>query len=198
MAKHIHPIFDKSLSVREKERLLNQKGIVLWLTGLSGSGKSTIALGVERKLYQLGILTELLDGDNIRTGLNNNLGFSEEERSENIRRVAETAKLFRNCGVVTLCSFVSPTKAIRAQAEDIIGTENFYEIYVDASFETCTARDVKGLYEKAIAGEIKNFTGLDAPFEPSKNPFLVLNTETDSVDESIDKLYKAVLPLIRS
>ena len=198
MAKHIHPIFDKSLSAREKERLLNQRGLVLWLTGLSGSGKSTIALGVERKLHQLGILTELLDGDNIRSGLNNNLGFSEEERLENIRRVAETAKLFRNCGIVTLCSFVSPTTAIRAQAEDIIGSESFYEVYVEASFETCTARDVKGLYEKAIAGEIKNFTGLDAPFEASQDPYLVLNTEFDSVEESIDKLYKAVLPLIRS
>lgn len=197
MAKHIHPIFDRTLLTREKERLLNQKGLVLWLTGLSGSGKSTIALELERKLHQLGILTQLLDGDNMRTGLNSNLGFTEEDRLENIRRVAETAKLFRSCGIVTICSFVSPTKQIRQMASEIIGEEGFYEVFVEASFETCAERDVKGLYQKALKGEIKNFTGLDAPFEASDDPFVHLNTEVENVEESTNKLFKAVLPLIR-
>ena len=168
------------------------------MTGLSGSGKSTIAVGLEQKFHDEGILTQLLDGDNMRTGLNKNLGFSDEDRTENIRRVAETAKLFSQCGIVTLCSFVSPTLAIREMAQAIIGNESFYEIYVEASFEECARRDVKGLYEKALNGEIKNFTGLDAPFEPSVTPFITLDTEKEDVNTSVNKLFEAVLPLVRN
>jgi len=197
MTEHIHPIFDSILSRKEKEKLLQQKGLVLWLTGLSGSGKSTLARGLEQKLYKDGVLTKLLDGDNLRTGLNSGLGFSEEDRNENIRRVAETAKLFMEAGIVTICSFVSPTKQLRSMASEIVGKKDFFEAYVDASFDECAKRDVKGLYEKAINGEIKNFTGLDAPFEPSENPFIIIDTEKDSEEESLNKLYLALLPKVR-
>jgi adenylylsulfate kinase len=193
MAKHIHPIFDTILGKPEKEALLNQTGVVIWMTGLSGSGKSTLARGLEHKLYDQGILTKLLDGDNLRTGLNKDLGFSAADRTENIRRVAETAKLFANTGIVTICSFVSPTVAIRKQARDIIGKAIFLEVYVNASFDTCAQRDVKGLYAKALKGEIKNFTGLDAPFEPSEHPFLEIKTDELNEQDSVDLLYKSIL-----
>lgn len=197
MANNIHPIFDTILSRTEKESALNQKGVVVWLTGLSGSGKSTIARGVEQLLHQQGILSKLLDGDNLRTGLNSNLGFSENDRDENIRRVAETAKLFVETGVVTICSFVSPTIKIRNNAKKIIGEDDFLEVYVNASFEACTKRDVKGLYKKALAGEIKNFTGLDAPFESPKNPFIKLDTETQSIEDSTQELFDSILKRIK-
>lgn len=197
MAQHLHPIFDSMLTREEKEGMLNQNGLVLWMTGLSGSGKSTLAKGLEKKLYQEGILTKLLDGDNLRTGLNTDLGFSDEDRTENIRRVAETAKLFMNCGIVTICSFVSPTLKIRKMARDIIGEINYFEVYVHASFEECAKRDVKGLYEKAIRGEIKDFTGLDAPFDESETPFVKIDTEKESVDDSLHNLFRAVLPIVR-
>ncbi len=197
MAQHLHPIFDSMLTREEKEGMLNQNGLVLWMTGLSGSGKSTLAKGLEKKLYQEGILTKLLDGDNLRTGLNTDLGFSEKDRTENIRRVAETAKLFMNCGIVTICSFVSPTLKIRKMARDIIGEINYFEVYVHASFEECAKRDVKGLYEKAIRGEIKDFTGLDAPFDESENPFVKIDTEKESVEDSLHNLFRAVLLIVR-
>lgn len=197
MTDNIHPIFDSILTRAEKEELLHQNGLVVWLTGLSGSGKSTLAKGLERQLYEKGILTILLDGDNLRTGLNAGLGFSEEDRNENIRRVAETAKLFVNAGVVTVCSFVSPTIEIRNLAKAIIGSNDFYEVYIEATFDACAKRDVKGLYKKALKGEIKNFTGLDAPFEPSERPFITINTEYDSEDESLNKLFEAILPVAK-
>ena len=197
MAQHLHPIFDSMLTREEKEGMLNQNGLVLWMTGLSGSGKSTLAKGLEKKLYQEGILTKLLDGDNLRTGLNTDLGFSEEDRTENIRRVAETAKLFMNCGIVTICSFVSPTLKIRKMAKEIIGDRDYFEVYVHASFEECAKRDVKGLYEKAIRGEIKDFTGLDAPFDESENPFVKIDTEKESVEDSLHNLFRAVLLIVR-
>ena len=197
MATNIHPIFDSILSRTEKENLLHQKGIVVWLTGLSGSGKSTIAQGVEHLLYKDKIITKLLDGDNLRTGLNNNLGFSEEDREENIRRVAETAKLFVETGIVTICSFVSPTVQIRKNAQEIIGDTDFLEVYVNASFDECAKRDVKGLYKKALAGEIKNFTGLDAPFEAPLDPFIILDTVNQSISESIEQLYNSILKRIK-
>lgn len=197
MAQHLHPIFDSMLTREEKEGMLNQNGFVLWMTGLSGSGKSTLAKGLEKKLYQEGILTKLLDGDNLRTGLNTDLGFSDEDRTENIRRVAETAKLFMNSGIVTICSFVSPTLKIRNMAKEIIGVRDYYEVYVHASFEECAKRDVKGLYEKAIRGEIKDFTGLDAPFDESENPFVKIDTEKESVEDSLHNLFRAVLPIVR-
>lgn len=196
MAANIHPIFDNMLERKAKEGLLNQRAVVIWMTGLSGSGKSTLAKKLEQKLHHQGVLTKLLDGDNLRTGINKNLGFSEADRLENIRRVAETAKLFLENGVVTICSFVSPTTALRNMAKEIIGEDDFLEIFVDASFDECSKRDVKGLYKKAIKGEIKDFTGLDAPFDIPNNPFLSIDTEKLTVDESADLLYQNVIKKI--
>ncbi|MFN8438406.1 MAG: adenylyl-sulfate kinase [Cytophagales bacterium] len=194
---HIHPIFDQILQKSDKEQLLKQKAVVLWMVGLSGSGKSTLAKAIERELHDKGFLTQLLDGDNLRSGINNNLGFSESDRQENIRRAAEVAKLFVNCGVVTICSFISPTEEIRTAAKNIIGEENFREIYINASFESCEQRDVKGLYKKARAGEIKNFTGLDSPFEAPQNPDLELATDQMSFDECKEKFINYLLEEIK-
>jgi adenylylsulfate kinase len=196
MAKHIHPIFDTILTKSDKEILLEQKGVVVWMTGLSGSGKSTLARGLENRLFESGILTKLLDGDNLRTGLTKDLGFSDEDRMENIRRVAETARLFADTGIVTICSFVSPTIVIREQASDIIGVDQFLEVYVNASFDTCAQRDVKGLYARALKGEIKNFTGLDAPFEPSEQPFLEIKTDELTEEDSVNLLYTNIIEKI--
>ena len=196
MAANIHPIFDNMLDRKAKEKLLNQRAVVIWMTGLSGSGKSTLAKILEQKLHHQGVLSKLLDGDNLRTGLNKNLGFSEEDRLENIRRVAETARLFLDNGVVTICSFVSPTAALRNMAKEIIGEDDFLEIFVDASFDECARRDVKGLYKKALKGEIKDFTGLDAPFDIPKKPFLNIDTEKLTVDESADMIYQKVIKKI--
>ena len=195
--KNIFPIHNKMLTKEDKENLLKQRGVVLWFTGLSGSGKSTLAINVERELFTSGYLTQILDGDNIRSGLNKDLGFSEEDRKENIRRIAEVAKLFANCGVVTLTSFVSPTREIRELAADIIGEGVFYEIYVNAPLEVCEERDVKGLYKKARAGEIKDFTGIHQPFEAPENPFLEIRTDQMSVNEATEKILRAILPLIK-
>lgn len=159
MEKHIYPIFDRMLQRNDREKLLGQKGIMLWFTGLSGSGKSTLAIALERELYNSGILCRILDGDNIRTGINNNLGFTEADRVENIRRIAEVAKLFVDCGVVTIAAFISPTEQIRQMAADIIGKDDFFEIYVNTPLEVCEERDVKGLYKKARQGEIKKLYG---------------------------------------
>lgn len=197
MADNIHPIFDNMLDRKAKEKLLGQQAVVIWMTGLSGSGKSTVARGLEQKLHNEGVLTQLLDGDNLRTGLNNNLGFNEADRTENIRRVAETAKLFLNNGTVTICSFVSPTLDIRHLAEEIIGHDDFLEVFIDASFDECAKRDVKGLYKKALNGEIKDFTGLDAPFEAPEGPFLTIETEELNIDESVDLLYQGVIKKIK-
>ncbi|MGQ1908169.1 adenylyl-sulfate kinase [Marinifilum sp. RC60d5] len=193
-ATNIHPVFDRILGRDEKQKFLNQSSRVIWMTGLSGSGKTTIAIGVEKELQKRGILTQILDGDNIRTGINKNLGFSEEDRSENIRRIAEVSKLFLNCGIVTINCFVSPTINIRKIAKEIIGEDDFLEIYVNASFKVCEERDVKGLYKKARNGEIKNFTGLDAPFEAPENPFLEIKTSDMTAEESVEKVVNAILP----
>lgn len=166
------------------------------MTGLSGSGKTTIAVALERLLAKQNVLTQILDGDNIRSGINNNLGFTDEDRKENIRRIAEVSKLFVNCGVVTLNCFVSPTKEIRQQAKDILG-DDMLEVFVNTPFDECEKRDVKGLYAKARAGEIKNFTGLDAPFEAPEHPFLDIKTVGRSVEDCAFEIYDAVLPLIR-
>lgn len=187
-SENIHPDFEGMLRRADKEKLLGQRAWVLWLTGLSGSGKSTIAKALERKLYEAGRMTALLDGDNIRSGLNRNLGFSEEERVENIRRIAEVAKLFLENGIITLASFVSPGKDIREMARQIIGPDDFFEIFVDCPLEECEARDVKGLYKKARAGEIRNFTGIDAPFEAPEAPALTLYTKQESVEESVRRI----------
>jgi adenylylsulfate kinase len=196
MADNIHPIFDKLLTRSDKEKHLNQKAKVLWFTGLSGSGKSTIAQGVEKKLFSEGYFIQVLDGDNTRTGINKNLGFSLEDRKENIRRISEVSKLFLEAGVICLNSFVSPTLEIRALAKEIIGPEDFLEIYVNTPLHICEQRDVKGLYAKARAGEIKGFTGIDSPFEAPQASDLELLTENQSIDESVAEVFNFVLSKI--
>lgn len=195
---NLFPIFDEILQREDKEELLNQNSKVIWMTGLSGSGKTTVAKGVERYLHSQGILNQLLDGDNIRVGISNNLTFSSDDRAENIRRISEVSKLFMNCGVVTLNCFVSPTIEIRNIAKEIIGKENFIEVYINASVETCEGRDVKGLYQKARKGEIKDFTGISAPFEAPKSPKIEINTAQLSIDESVQKVLDYILPIIKT
>ena len=184
------------ISREDKEKLLNQKGVCLWLTGLSGSGKTTIAKTISKKLHKKGIITQVLDGDNIRIGINNNLSFSEEDRLENIRRTSEIGKLFVESGIVTICCLVSPTKKMREKAKSIIGASDFYEIYIATNLPECKKRDTKGLYEKAIRGEIKNFTGISAPYEKPNSPNLVVPTENVSIEESSEILYNFAIPLI--
>ena len=195
--KHLFSSSKDLLSRTDKEKLLNQKGIVLWLTGLSGSGKTTIAKAVSEQLHKNGFLTQVLDGDNIRLGINNNLSFSLEDRMENIRRTAEMAKLFVDCGVVTVCCLVSPTEKIRTLAKEIIGKEDFFEIFINTPLNICEERDVKGLYKKVRKGEIKNFTGIDSPYEEPKNPNLKINTENETVDESVEKIFSVILEKIK-
>ena len=193
--KHIYPIFDRMLSRSDKEELLKQHSVMIWFTGLSGSGKSTIAIALERELQKRGLLCRILDGDNIRSGINNNLGFSAEDRIENIRRIAEIGKLFVDTGIITIAAFISPNNDIREMAANIIGKENFMEIYVSTPIE-CERRDVKGLYAKARKGEIKNFTGISAPFEAPQHPALSLDTSKLSVEESVNKLLELILPRV--
>jgi adenylylsulfate kinase len=192
MAKNIHPIHDRIVQRLEREAANGHRAGVVWLTGLSGSGKSTIAAAVERELFTAGQFVVLLDGDNVRTGLCGDLGFSMEDRRENIRRIAETAKLFVAAGAQVLCSFVSPTRAIRALAQDIIGPDDFLEVFVNTPLAVCEARDVKGLYAKARAGEIKGFTGIDSPYEVPENPFLDLHTEHQTVEASAAEVILAI------
>ncbi|MBP7409481.1 MAG: adenylyl-sulfate kinase [Flavobacteriales bacterium] len=193
---HIHPVFDRMLARTDKEALMQQRGCVIWMTGLSGSGKSTIALALEKQLHAAGRLTTVLDGDNVRTGINNNLGFSEADRTENIRRIAEVAKLFVQQGIVTICCFVSPTMAIRQLAEDIIGEQDFVEVFVDTPLEVCEQRDVKGLYAKARAGEVKDFTGISAPFEAPTSPAIRLDTAGRSEADTVQELHQFIAPRI--
>ena len=185
---NIDPIFDRMLARADKERLLGQRGVMLWFTGLSGSGKSTVAVALERELHRRGRLCRLLDGDNIRTGINAGLGFSDDDRRENIRRIAEVGKLFVDTGIITLAAFVSPTEELRTLARDIIGAADFKEIFVATPLEECERRDVKGLYARARRGEVKNFTGISAPFEAPQNPALVLDTTDTPVEESVGKV----------
>ena len=184
---NIHPETRRFLDRAAKEELLRQKGVVLWLYGLSGSGKSTIANEVERVLHGDGRMTVILDGDNLRTGLNCNLGFSDEDRTENVRRVAETAKLIAGQGIIVFVSVITPLRRHRAAAKEIIGPD-FHEIYVKADFETCAERDPKGLYAKAKEGKIGQFTGKDSGFEEPENPALVLDTQARSVDQCAAEL----------
>lgn len=194
--ENIYPIFDTILSRSDKEKMLNQKAIVIWMVGLSGSGKSTLARALENSLHEEGYLTQLLDGDNMRTGINNNLGFSPEDRTENIRRAAETAKLFMNAGLVTICSFISPTDDIRKMAKEIIG-DGYVEVYVDCPVEVCEKRDVKGLYAKARKGEIPDFTGVSAPFDIPKKADVSIDTANQSLEESHQELVKAIIERIK-
>lgn len=172
----------------DREELLGQKGVVLWFTGLSGSGKSTVAVAVEKKLYAGGHLPYVLDGDNIRFGLNKNLGFSPEDRTENIRRIGEVAKLFAEAGVITLAAFISPYRADRDLVRALLKEGEFIEIFIKCPVEECEKRDTKGLYKKARAGEIKDFTGISAPYEEPENPELVLETAGESLEDSASKV----------
>tara|TARA_B110000971_G_scaffold141766_1_gene144913 strand:+ start:390 stop:989 length:600 start_codon:yes stop_codon:yes gene_type:complete len=187
---------DELISKAEKEKLLKQKGICLWLTGLSGSGKTSIAKAVAKKLHIEGFITKVLDGDNIRLGVNNNLTFSEEDRMENIRRTAEISKLFVDCGIVTICCLVSPKRNMRERAKEIIGDENFHEIFIATSVEDCEIRDTKGLYKKARSGEVLNFTGVSSPYETPIKPRLKIPTKEKNIEESSEILYKFVSSLI--
>ena len=196
---NLYPIFDRVLGRAEKEAKLHQRGRVIWLYGLSGSGKSTLAIALERRLHAEGFTTHLLDGDNVRTGLNRDLGFTDADRAENIRRIAEVAKLFVQAGVVVIAAFITPQRAHRQLARTIIGADDFSEVYVAASFDTCAARDPKGLYAKARAGNVQQFTGRDSTFEtplPEDHHVLVIDTEAGTAADSLNQLHASVLPRI--
>jgi adenylylsulfate kinase (apsK) len=197
MVGDIFPVFNQLLGREVKERQLGQRGVVVWLTGLSGSGKTSIAIAVEKELYSNGFFTQILDGDNIRSGLNSNLGFSAEDRLENIRRIAETAKLFAECGVITICCFVSPEVNMREKAKQIIGEDDFYEIFINTPIAICEQRDVKGLYKRARAGKIEHFTGVNAPFDAPLKPFLEIKTEGTSVLDCATILVEALIERIK-
>lgn len=190
---NIYPIHHLTLDRVQRENLLNQKSKVLWFTGLSGSGKSTIAIALEKELYARGFHCYLLDGDNVRSGLCSNLSFTAEDRKENIRRISETSKLFVDAGVICINAFVSPTIEVRQMAKEIIGEDDFVEVFINTPLEVCEARDVKGLYKKARAGEIKNFTGIDAPYEAPVNPKIEIKTVEQSIKEACDKIIKFLI-----
>lgn len=192
-ATNIYPIYDKMMTREDKEGLLKQRGVMIWFTGLSGSGKSTVAMGVERELHKRGVLCRILDGDNIRSGINKNLGFSDEDRKENIRRIAEVGKLFVDTGIVTLAAFISPTNESRATASEIIGAADFKEVFVSTPLSVCEQRDVKGLYARARRGEIKDFTGVSAPFEVPEHPALSIDTSELTLEESVNKVLDLIL-----
>lgn len=194
---NIFPILNRILQREQKEKLLKQKAKVIWFTGLSGAGKTTLGLRVEKALYEKGFLTQVLDGDNIRAGINKNLSFSRQDRLENIRRIAEVNKLLINSGIITINCFVSPTRNIRHLAQEIIGKENFIEIYVNAPLSVCEDRDVKGLYKRARRGEIADFTGISAPFEPPVSPQLEIMTNEMSVDQSVEQILNCILPQVK-
>lgn len=196
MDNNIYPIFDRMQTRADKEQLLGQRGIMIWFTGLSGSGKSTVAIALERELSSRGLLCRILDGDNIRSGINNNLGFTADDRRENIRRIAEVGKLFVDTGIITLAAFISPDNEMRRMASDIIGADSFLEVYVSTPLEECERRDVKGLYAKARRGEIKNFTGISAPFEAPTSPALDLDTSKLSLQESVERLLQLIIPKV--
>lgn len=195
--EHIYPIFDQVVSRDEKQSFLGQKGGVFWLTGLSGSGKSTLALSLERILMTKDYFPSLLDGDNMRNGLCKDLSFASADREENVRRIAEMAKVLVRNGIITICSFVSPMENMRKLAKTTIGEADFHLIYVKASVETCIERDTKGLYKKALKGEIKNFTGISAPYEVPEQPDLILDTEKYKAEENIENLLNYVLKCVK-
>ena len=196
MAKNIYPVFDRIYDRKVKEEILRQSAKVIWFTGLSGSGKTTLASNLEKELFFRRFFCQVLDGDNIRTGINNNLGFNAEDRIENIRRIAEVSKLLINTGLITICSFISPTNEIRTLARGIIGENDFIEIFLNPPMEVCEQRDTKGLYKKARAGEIKEFTGISAPFEAPENPDVEIDTSTMSIKESVDLIFHTIIDRI--
>jgi adenylyl-sulfate kinase len=192
---HIYPI-QTQVSKAQREKLLTQHATLIWFTGLSGSGKSTLAVQLEAQLHAKGYKTYLLDGDNIRSGLNKDLTFTDEGRVENIRRIGEVSKLLLDAGVIVLSAFISPFNADRNQVKNIVGEQNYIEVFVDTPLEVCEQRDVKGLYKKARAGEIKNFTGIDSPYEKPENPHVVIPTHQMNVNDSLDLLLKTITPVI--
>lgn len=181
----------------DKEKLLGQKGITIWFTGLSGSGKSTVAIALESILSSKGYICRILDGDNIRAGLNSNLGFSETDRNENIRRIAEVCKLFTDTGIITIAAFVSPTNDLRRMARAIVGKEDFVEVYISTPLEECERRDVKGLYARARKGEVKNFTGISAPFDIPENPTLSIDTTGTDPESCAMRIYEKIVSMIK-
>jgi len=193
--QNIHPEFDRQLTRESKEKMLGQRGHVIWLYGMSGSGKSTIANAAERVLHKQGRMTTILDGDNLRTGINKNLGFSDDDRRENIRRAAHLARIFAQQGIVMIVSVITPRQELRDLARDIIG-DDYFEVYIKADYALCAQRDVKGLYAKAAAGHIKDFTGKDSAFEEPAAPDVVINTVDQSVEDSVFLLLEAIRPLI--
>jgi adenylylsulfate kinase len=196
MTENLYPVFDRIYDRRVKEEILRQSAKVIWFTGLSGSGKTTLASNLEKELFFHRFFCQVLDGDNIRTGINNNLGFSDEDRLENIRRIAEVSKLLLNTGMITICSFISPTEEIRALARSIIGEKDFIEIFLNPPLEVCEQRDTKGLYKKARAGLIKDFTGISSPFEPPGHPDLEIDTSKIGIKESVDLIFDAIIDRI--
>lgn len=196
--ENIYTEFHRMLGRDAKEAQLEQRGHVFWFYGLSGSGKSTLANALERKLAEKGFVTKILDGDNVRSRLNSDLGFSDADRQENIRRIAEVARLFLDSGIIVFTSFITPNRELRATAREIVGEGDLTPVYVEASFETCAERDVKGLYAKAAAGGVKNFTGKDSSFEApeSGDPDWTISTDKQTESESLDELLEKVLPLI--
>jgi adenylylsulfate kinase len=195
--ENIFPVFHEILGRPAKEKLLKQRAKVIWLTGLSGAGKTTLAKYLEEALFDKGYLTQVLDGDNIRSGINNNLGFSDADRFENIRRIAEVSKLMVNCGVITINCFISPTEEIRELARKIIGADDFIEVYVNAPLMVCEERDIKGLYSRARRGEIKDFTGISAPFETPGNIDIEIRTDLLTIEESVQQMLEVILPRIQ-
>ncbi len=196
MAKHIYPVFDRIYDRKVKEEILRQSAKVIWFTGLSGSGKTTLASNLEKELFFRRFFCQVLDGDNIRSGINNNLGFSEIDRLENIRRIAEVSKLLINTGMITICSFISPTEKIRHMARNIIGENDFIEIFLNPPLDICERRDTKGLYKKARSGEIKDFTGISSPFEAPKHPDLEIDTSVTSIKDSVEQIFNIVIDRI--
>lgn len=194
---HIYPIQQILTSRTARQQRLQQQGKVIWFTGLSGSGKSTLALLLEQHLWQSGFVAQLLDGDNLRAGLNSDLGFSAADRTENIRRAAEVSCLFLNCGIITINSFISPTRELRALAKNIIGPEDFIEVFVDTPLAICEARDVKGLYKKARAGEIPAFTGISDAYEVPESPDIRVQTENTPAAEGVQHIMDYLLPRIQ-
>ena len=197
MEKHIYTTFEQIKGRDAKEVYLKQRGKVIWFTGLSGSGKTTLASALEKRLFELNYFCQILDGDNVRSGINKNLVFTDEDRMENIRRIAEVSKLFMNCGIILICAFISPTNEMRDMAREIIGEDDFLEVFIDTPLEVCEQRDPKGLYKKARAGEIKNFTGISAPFEIPNHPFMVVNNTDPDINKSVREMLKRIIPEVR-
>ena len=196
MVENIHPVFDRIYDRKVKEEILRQSAKVIWFTGLSGSGKTTLASNLEKDLFFHRFFCQVLDGDNIRMGINNNLGFNKDDRLENIRRIAEVSKLLINTGMITICSFISPTTEIRELAKTIIGKDDFIEIFLNTPLEVCEDRDVKGLYKKARAGLIKDFTGISSPFEAPEHADLEIDTSKTSIKDSVDQIFDVIIDKI--